>query len=372
MRRFILPAAFAAIVFCMLAAMLLRAPAEFTKTLLLDLGRPPEFARDLDNYCKNYLPFRQQLRDLSLTVRTAAGMRELNGMYLTNDRLISHFIPSSDGMILKDNTKAVKEFAKHNTAATALMLLPTASAICQEELPPYAAEIQANQHGYIERAAKALSGVAASVDVYPTLFAAREEYLYYRTDNDLTAHGGYLVYTVLARRLGFSPTPKESFRQQFLEQPYYGDLYRAHGYGGVRGDTIAVYRPESSPTVTVEHWLRFQQKSYSTLFPVQATASGNPRDIIMGGHSPKITVTNLSLPSGPTLLILGDRNTLSYLPFLTSHYRSITFADPDLLTDSELQAIQPDDYSQLLFSFSLESFVNTRQPARAAKAGTVQ
>ena len=67
--------------------------------------------------------------------------------------------------------------------------------------------------------------------------------------------------------------------------------------------------------------------------------------------------------------MLGDRTALSYLPFLAGHYQKITFLDFSLLTASEIAAFNPDDYTQVLFAYSLDTYLNTEHPAKAGELG---
>lgn len=345
-------------------------PSSGTLTLI---GRPTRLADEAESFFRYNLSVRQPLRNLYLKLRTGSGQHELNGIYLADDSLVERFVPTEDASIHKRNTAKLLEFAQSVSAPVAAVLLPTSSAIYQDKLPPYAAEIQFNQHGYIEKVNDSLTGTIAALNVYPELFAARGEYIYYRTANELTSRGGYLVYRSLANRLGLSPYDEAGFHQQFLATPYYGDLYSKWGYGGVKGDFVTLYHPIKSdlPLFTVNHWLRFEEKTYHTLYPAEAALDGNPMNMLLGGHSPRITITNHSLnESFGKLLVLGDRNALGILPFMSLHYSQTTLADPDLLTDSELASIDPGEYDQIIFIFSLDRYMNSSQPARAATAGS--
>lgn len=371
MKNRLLPLCFLVLVTAVTAATFLGSPGPLDQNMLVNIGRPPQMAEDLEGYFQKNLSLRTPLRNLNLKLRTMAGQGELDGFYLTGDGLIPTFTPTEDSAIQRNNTQGILDFATREGVPTAVMLLPTPSAVYHDRLPPYAGDIQFNQRSYLESVNRKFSGAVAWVDVYATLFASREESLYYRTDSTLTTRGGYLVYQSLANRLSLSPLPAQGFRQQFLPEPYYGDLYEQWGYGGVKGDTIVLYHSQSPAQFEVRHWLRFEDKIYYTLYPDQAAVNGNPMNTLLGGHSPRMDIRNLSLsPGHGSLLVLGDRNALSFLPFLAYHYSQITFADPDLLTDSELAALAPGDYGQVLFTFSLDRYMNSSQPTRAAQAGT--
>ncbi|MEG0541287.1 MAG: DHHW family protein [Angelakisella sp.] len=372
MKKRLLPIIFVLVIVGIAVTTYLGAPVAFGENVLHNLGHPTMMVENLERYFQQNLSVKTALRSLNLTLRAACGPVEQDNIFLAGDSLIYRFSPTEDSNVHRKNTREILNFARRVTPPTAVMLLPTASAIYQDKLPPYAAQIQMNQRAFIEENNKIFSGSAMAIDIYPTLFGARKEYLYYRTDKDLTAKGGFTVYEALARRLGFAPKSEQNFRLQFLQAPYYGDLYDNWGYGGVKGDTITAYHYTSGDNIVeVQHWLRYENKTYGSLYPVAATVSGNVRDAVLGGHSPKIDITNASVSKGAgKLLIFGDSNVMSFLPFLALHYSNITFADPSLLTDSELARIDPSGYSQILFTFSLENYMNTAEPARAAAAGS--
>lgn len=368
-KKHLLPVVFIGAISLVLVATVYHSPMRIDENILQNIGRPTQMAQNLEGYFKRALAIRQPLRDLHLKLLTAVGYREFNGIYLAQDGLISHFVPTEDTGVHRGNTRGIQNFTNRTKIPTAALLLPTASAIYQEKLPPYGPEIQYNQRGFIEETAKTFAGTVAAVDVYPTLYGARKQSLYYRTDSDLTPQGGYLVYCVLAKRLGLVPKSEGSFHKQFVQAPYYGDLYRKWGYSGVQGDTITLYHylPEVM-NIRVRQWQWLETKNYYSLYPPEALVSGNPLDAILGGHFPRIDITNESVATGK-LLIMGDRNTLSFLPFLALHYNQITYLDPVLLTDSQIAEVNLTGYTQAIFSFSLETYINSIQPSRAATTG---
>lgn len=370
MKKRLLPIVFILLIIAVTVTTYLGAPVSPGLNLLRNLGHPTKMAENLESYFKENLSLGPLLQNLNLTLRSAAGPVEQNGILLTPEGLVHRFIPTTDTAVHRKNTQDILRFSQRTTPTTAVLILPTASAIYQEKLPPFAAETLMNQRAFIEETGRIFSGKAMAIDIYPTLYGARKNYLYSRTDKDLTTRGGFVVYETLARRLGFSPKQERMFNLRFLQTPYYGDLYQDWGYGGVEGDTVTIYRYTGDDSLfTVHHWLRYEEKIYHTLYPEEATVSGDPQSILLGGQSPIITITNAMAGNGGKLLIFGDSNVMTFLPFLAYHYSQVTFADPTLLTDSELAGIDPNSYSQVLFSFSLESYMNTAEPSRAAAAG---
>ena len=58
-----------------------------------------------------------------------------------------------------------------------------------------------------------------------------------------------------------------------------------------------------------------------------------------------------------SVLIFADDTALSYLPFLIVHYEHITVVNPAEATDDQLAALDPDEYDQVLFTYSVKTFL---------------
>ena len=59
-----------------------------------------------------------------------------------------------------------------------------------------------NQRSFIDSVYTEMSGAVSVVDTYLRLLSGMDGYIYYRTLDNLTPMGGYLVYEQLGTRLG--------------------------------------------------------------------------------------------------------------------------------------------------------------------------
>ena len=324
-------------------------------TALSTITDPTLFGTVMEDFYQHNLPLSGFLRDACLQLQMLGGAEEFNGIVLADNGLIENFEASSDPVLRRGNTDAVRQFAEAHGVPTYLMIVPTACAIYQEQLP---ARLNLyNQKRFIEETYRSLSGQVTAIDIYPTLYSSRNDYLYYRSDSRLTSLGGYTVYQTLAKRLGL--TPYQEFSIQRVSHDFYGDLYERWGYGGVKADILSLYHNLSAKrSYQVYHWDRYEERTYYELYPQEAAVSGQQDNVILGGHSPRIEITAVGAPT-QKLLIFGDRNTLSYLPFLAPHYSQITYLDLTLLTQWEMEDLSADGYDQVLFACDLSSYINT-------------
>lgn len=364
-KKRLLPLGFMLILLAITTSSIAKNPTAALDILRRGWDHPAILAESLESFLQENLPFREELRSSVLRLRMLGGASEQDGIFLVDDGLLENLSVTANTSLHRSNTRQILSVMNNTSSPAYFMLIPTACAIYQDRLPEHAPLY--NQRGYIENTYKQFYGAASTVDAYNALLYSDSDYLYYRTENNLTCQGGYALYQALGARLGFTPRPFSQFEISYDFHDYYGSLYRRWGYGGVRPDIIATCRDtsESLPSQVLS-WERFSQKTYYTLYPREAAASGDAMDIILGGPAPRIDITTAGGRSS-SLLVLGDRTAVSYLPFLAGHYQKITFLDFSLLTASEISAFNPDDYTQVLFAYSLDTYLNQEHPAKAGE-----
>ncbi len=365
-KKRVFPLGFLGVLAAIVVAAVANDPAGALRVARQGWDHPTVLGQQLEDFLGQNLPFREELRGMVLRLRMLGGSLEQNGIFLVEDSLIPNLTVSGDTTLHRGNTRQILAAMERTSSPASLMLIPTACAIQQDKLPDYLPLY--NQRGYIENTYRQFYGTASTVDAYNALLYADGGYLYYRTEDNLTSEGGYALYKALAARLGFTARPLSQFEVRYDVHDYYGALYQRWGYGGVRPDVIATYRDTRGTASQVLNWQRFSQRTYYTLYPQEAAASGDAANVILGGQAPRIEITTPGRRSS-SLLVLGDRTALSYLPFLAGHYQKITFLDFSLLTASEIAAFNPDDYTQVLFAYSLDTYLNTEHPAKAGQLG---
>jgi len=285
----------------------------------------------------------------------AFGAKEQDGIFITEDYLLEN-ISSPSPEILKTNMEGIKQFIENHNANTAVMLIPTACAIKQQELPVSANLF--NQKALISDCYSELAGITGTIDAYGHLFSAKDQYTYYRTESLPTGLGGYYIYTAITSRLGITPRPLDQFEVENLPYNYYGSLYERSSFKSVPPDLFTLYRfSRFSRQYKLSLTENGEQKSYYTLFPTHLSELGEPEASAFGGFVERMDISVAS-PYEDSVLIFADRTVLSYLPFLIVHYGNITIVDLSALSAEELAKINIDNYDQILFSYSVDDFIH--------------
>ena len=297
----------------------------------------------------------ERLGQIAPVLMLSVGAQEQDGIFITKNALFEN-IAEPKVEILSKNLKGLEEFLSDRSTPSAIALIPTACAIKQQELPSSVKLF--NQKALIADCYEKLSGKASTIDAYSRLFAAKNQYTYYRTEPQLTGLGGYYVYTAITSRLGITPRPLDQFEVENLEEDFYGSLYSRSGFKGVSPDLITLYRfSRFSRQYKLSVTQNGEQKSYYTLFPTHLSALGEPKSVIFGGLGERMDISVAS-PYEDSLLIFADNSVLSYLPFLVVHYGNITYIDLSKCTEEQLSQIKIDDYNQILFSYSVDNFMH--------------
>lgn len=320
---------------------------------------------DMERHLKDFFPLQQPLKELGLTIRALGGQQEYGGVFISGEELIPDLDPPMEYYI-QENTASIVQFAEALEIPTFCMIIPTAAAIRQEHLPQFTQTQVVNQKQIIEDVYSNMIGKVTVADAYTTLFNARDQYLYYRTHNNLTSLGGYYLYTVLGSKMLGLKASLDDYDIEYVKTDFYGDLYTDSPFKDARADTISVFRYVRNP----REYLVTKRKdgnllTYHTLFPLHLQEL-RPLDVYLGGVTALTRIdTNAQAPYRTRLLVFGDKTAISYLPFLANHYASVTWVDLFYLDAEGYASINLREFDQALFAYGIESFIHTNNPARA-------
>ena len=324
---------------------------------------PQSFSTKLEQYVKNRFPFSAFLGRLRFDLLLFSGQYEQNGVFINSSGLLKR-IALPDTPTIKNNVDVIIRFA--NEARTwdcpvFVSIFPSASAIYQQNLPPFSNTV--NQRQFIDDTLMQLSGHVIPISMYSHLDAQRKQYIFYRTEDNLTSLGGFHVYSqLLSRMLNVEPPTLQSYNLSYPVNNYFGDLYERSPYNEVEPDSLTLFHYTNfNREYIVTHTSLTTRKTYNTLFPEHLAALGRETDIFMGGLS-AVTNINSSAPYSRKLLIFGDKSALAYAPFLANHYQQITIVDlfdPDLT----VSGISLQNYTQVLFAYNAETLMTQKIPS---------
>ena len=158
------------------------------------------FMNGVEDYLSDHFIGRTKWVEAKVRQEILIGKEEINGVYILNDMLIQKLSPPDYEKVDKA-MEAINNFASDNKANVYVMFAPSAGGIYSGELPTNAPII--NQKAFIEYMYNKLNSNVTTIDVYNSLYAVRDEYIYYRNDHHWTPYGAFCAYKPAIKRLGF-------------------------------------------------------------------------------------------------------------------------------------------------------------------------
>lgn len=330
----------------------LQTPPTLTSQSLKDRS----FIQDYDKFISDHLIFSNELLSLKTNIELFIGKDKVNDIYITDSMLLEDICESSNSKI-KDNINAINYFANiyKDIFQTDIMLVPTATEIYSNNLPQYSTKY--DQVACIDNIYNNLGNIATTL-ANAQLISNSAHYLYYRTDTNLTSYGSYILYTTLAKELGYKPIAVDRFNIEYASHDFLGNLHSRILYGDNLKDTINLYHYSGeNPIQDVIKYEENGARSYSSMFFREFLDTKNQSDVFLGDHEAIMRVRGTN-KNGKKILIFRDETANQLMQFLPLHYDEIALVDLNLLQNTIFENIDMFDYDQVLFLYSIDTFIN--------------
>ncbi|MFM9278698.1 DHHW family protein [Paenibacillus jiagnxiensis] len=282
-----------------------------------------DFTSDFEAYMSDQFVF----RDLWIGVKTdmdrMLGKKESNGVYLGKEGyLIQKFVPPAEEDV-EEKMDAIHAFGAATPGLRKyVMIVPTAAAVHQDKLPKYADT--GVEEAYLDRIRRSLSPDIHFVDVFPALYAKREQPIFYKTDHHWTTQGAYTAYLELCKQMGLNPQKDEDFIVRQATGEFYGSLYSKSGFRHVQPDSIKLYRPKDQEKYTVMYV--DEGKTSNSLYAPEQLEKKDKYAVFLNGNHGLIRIET-GQTNGKKLLVVKDSYANSFIPFLLKHFSEIDVVD---------------------------------------------
>ncbi|MDD2954731.1 MAG: DHHW family protein [Oscillospiraceae bacterium] len=304
------------------------------------------------------LPFCRQLRQLAWDTRLFSGERQADGCFISKDSILPN-IPEASAPALEANIEGISHFAATNSRIPVYFaLIPTVAAIRQDDLPEFSLDCVINQKGVIESVYQALGGKVSAVDVYGTLLNNNNRYLYYRTEDNLTAMGGYFVYSAIASGMGLRVRSLGDFDIQYARHDYVGSLGERFPLARVKPDIISLFHYNNNRRYQVCTTLNGATVTLDSLYDLTRLFSDEPMEVYFGRRGTMTSIRMEESPYTQKLLVFADDTALAWLPILLSHYEEVLLVDLETATQEEIRYLDTLYYDQVLFAYSTDTFMH--------------
>lgn len=310
-----------------------------------------DFMRDIDSYVNDHFAGRDGFITAQSKMEYAIGKRESNSVYVCKDRLMSNLaMPDED--IVSGNIKGIQRFTELYKLPSYLMLVPSASAVQYEKLPPFA-EQKWDQKALIDRVYGELEGQTISVPIYDALREHKDDYIYYRTDHHWTTQGAFLAYQQLAAAMNLPAVSSESFPLTAVSDDFVGTLSSKSGVYDRMPDQISAYQTDRITGYTVNDGKT--ETEYPTVYFEEHLDKKDKYAYFLGQNQPIVTIHTDS-KSDKKLLLFKDSYSHSFAPFLANDYSEIVLVDMRYINVDIGKVVEVESFDDALFLFSTDVF----------------
>ena len=309
---------------------------------------------DFSSYVQDQVAFRDGWIDLQSDFNALCLQKvEQNGILLGKDHwMFTKNFGTPDTKQLDKNVKAVAEFGTRYPGRVTFLLAPSASVIYPEELP-FAAPM-VDENSMLDDIFAAVSPSASVIDLRPVYTAAKEDYLYYRTDHHWTTHGAYLAYQQFCALKGL--TTFDLSAHEAVEVPdFYGTHYSSTRFWNVEPDTITYYPLDNPMTVyQVNGEADFSTAETANMID---TAKFDTRDKYAAFLGDNNGYSVIEGDGEGSILVIKDSYANSFVPYLTANYAKIGVIDFRNYSFGPDSIIEQEGYDQILVLYNFQTFL---------------
>lgn len=312
----------------------------------------------VSGFVEDNFPMSDNWRTLYANLLVWTGRERFGNVYLADGRLIK--LCGDRKADTDSNVSLINDFAAAADKPVYVMLAPTAEGIYSSGSSQIASRL--NQKEQIDDIYLKLDKKIGTIDAYYPLYSARDEYVYYRTEDLWTSFGAYYAYAEAIKQMGFQPMTLSNYDQEYALSSFTGSLYERVMYSGIAPDRINIFRSKYKSSVErVELEKNKEVKTAKSVYFRSALKTDKATDIYLLGDGYERVSVYTSAEGAPKLLIIKGSFANTLVPFLTPHYSEITLADPKLIKScgGKLEdKVNIDDYDQILILYDADSFAH--------------
>lgn len=308
------------------------------------------FMNGFEEYISDHFIGRINWIELKVDLELLSGKQEINGIYITDDMLIEK-LDTPNYEELDKSVNAINNLAERFTNPQYfVMIAPTSAGIYTDKLPAHAPQV--NQKELIDYIYNGLSENVTSIDIYNSLSAVKDEYIYYRNDHHWTSLGAYYGYNNAIQKLGFTPISYDKFNIEHVSDNFKGTFYSKSLYNKIKADTIDIYSLDSTSGVqSMIVDTGKEEKTFDTLYDRSYLSTKDKYAMFLSENNPKVTIKT-NTKNDKKILIIKDSYANCFVPFLTEHYNEITLLDLRYIGVTSENIVNINEYNQVLFLYN--------------------
>ena len=230
------------------------------------------------------------------------------------------------------------------------MVVPTHSAY---GIPKSYRDTASNQQENIETIYSSYSADVKPINLWDTMNAHKNEYVYFKTDYNWTALGAYYGYTEFCKQAGLSPVDIKTLSTGSIKD-FEGALTAATKTdSNPKGnkdllsnpDTVTYYNMPGEYSCTLLERGTTEEKNVDML--ATFAEGSNAYSVFIWGDNPYMKITT-GKKTGKKLCIIKDSYGCAFTPFVAENYDEIYVVDPRYYDGNIINYIKKNGYTDVL------------------------
>lgn len=311
-----------------------------------------KFSSAYEEYINDQFILRDEWITLKSYSESALLKTENNGIVYGKDGRLFDKYTDYPAEQLEKNLGFLTEFAQGRDNLT-LMVVPSSYEIYPEQLP--AGLELVDQQAKIAEIYENFPASAQTIDLYPTLTAAKEQDIYYRTDHHWTTDGAYLGYRAFCEAKGLTPVEL--------------DTLTAHDVPGFLGTFFSKCKKAGTPSETLRWY---------DLPIAEVTVDGQPKDAYLDlsalegrdkygaflwGNGGVTVLTSEAGSQKPAdqrsrILVIKDSFANCFSPFLTANYDEVWVVDLRSMPKGLTELVEQNDFTDILVLYNFTNLAS--------------
>lgn len=301
------------------------------------------FAQNYESYLNDQFVLRNNWISLKSRAESVLLKVENNGIVYGSGGQMFEKYTTCPTEQLEKNLGYLSDFLKQHPNST-LAIIPSAYEIYPEKLPTGLKMV--DQLSIISEIYNEYSDFAETLDLYPTLESAKDQYIYYRTDHHWTTNGAYLAYKAYCETKGLPYTDLSELTAHEVPD-FYGTYFNKCKNTMISPDTLTWYEiPMSSVTVDGT-----EKGEYLNVEGLESRINTAPSC----GETTAWTIlkSDREVSGEPSrILIIKDSYANCFAPFLTLQYDEVWVADLRSLAKGLPDSVKETDFTDILVLYN--------------------
>ncbi|MGI5894473.1 MAG: DHHW family protein [Candidatus Merdivicinus sp.] len=311
-----------------------------------------EYSSAYEEYINDQFILRDEWITLKSYSESALLKTENNGIVYGKDGRLFDKYTDYPADQLEKNLGFLQEFMQGRGNVT-MMIVPSSYEIYPEQLP--AGLTLVDQQEKIAEIYAGLPDNVTTIDLYPTLMAAKEGDIYYRTDHHWTTDGAYLGYQAFCEAKNQTPVSLESLTAHDVSG-FLGTFFSKCKKAGTPSEVLRWYElPIAEVTVDGQ-----QKDSYLDL---SALETRDKYGAFLWGNGGITVLTSESGAQKPTedrsrILVIKDSFANCFSPFLTANYDEVWIVDLRSMPKGLTELVEQNSFTDILFLYNFTNLAS--------------